>query len=109
MSSSRSRSPPITSSPRSTAFSPPERHRRRDPTAAPTAADKPIPEVTGRIACGIPDLDELMGGGIGAGEATVGLGPSGAGKTISGRHFVAEGVSLAEMVFAARETDRFPA
>jgi circadian clock protein KaiC len=50
-------------------------------------------EVSGRIASGIPGLDELMGGGIGAGEATVVLGPSGAGKTISGLRFVTEGLT----------------
>ena len=50
-------------------------------------------EVTGRISSGIPGLDELMGGGIGAGEATVLLGPSGIGKTIAGLRFVAEGLA----------------
>jgi circadian clock protein KaiC len=49
-------------------------------------------QVSGRISSGIPGLDNLMGGGIGAGEATVLLGPSGAGKTIAGLRFVAEGV-----------------
>jgi circadian clock protein KaiC len=49
-------------------------------------------EVSGRISSGIPGLDELMGGGIGAGEATVVLGPSGVGKTISGLRFVTEGI-----------------
>jgi circadian clock protein KaiC len=49
--------------------------------------------VTGRISTGIPGLDELMGGGIGAGEATVVLGPSGVGKTISGLRFTTEGIS----------------
>lgn len=50
-------------------------------------------EVTGRISSGVPGLDDLMGGGIGAGEATVVLGPSGVGKTISGLRFVAEGIA----------------
>ena len=49
-------------------------------------------EVTGRIASGVPGLDALMGGGIGAGEATILLGPSGVGKTIAGLQFVAEGL-----------------
>jgi circadian clock protein KaiC len=55
-------------------------------TGAPT-------RVSGRISSGIPGLDELMGGGIGAGEATVVLGPSGAGKTIAGLRFVTEGLA----------------
>jgi circadian clock protein KaiC len=52
--------------------------------------------VSGRIASGIPGLDEVMGGGIGAGEATVILGPSGVGKTIAGLRFVAEGLARDE-------------
>ncbi|MEV7627729.1 ATPase domain-containing protein [Actinoplanes sp. NPDC089786] len=56
----------------------------------------PAQEVTGRIHSGIPGLDVLMGGGIGAGEATVILGPSGIGKTIAGLGFVTEGISKNE-------------
>ncbi|HLL69403.1 MAG TPA: ATPase domain-containing protein [Micromonosporaceae bacterium] len=55
-------------------------------TGAPT-------RVSGRISSGIAGLDDLMGGGIGAGEATVVLGPSGAGKTIAGLRFVTEGLA----------------
>ena len=50
-------------------------------------------QVTGRISSGVPGLDALMGGGIGAGEATVVLGPSGIGKTIFGLRFAAEGLA----------------
>jgi circadian clock protein KaiC len=53
-------------------------------------------EVSGRIPSGIPSLDALMNGGIGAGEATVILGPSGVGKTIAGLRFVAEGIAQDE-------------
>jgi len=56
----------------------------------------PAAAVGGRISSGIPGLDELMGGGIGTGESTVILGPSGVGKTISGLRFVAEGVANGE-------------
>jgi circadian clock protein KaiC len=55
--------------------------------AAPAAA------VTGRVTSGVPGLDDLMGGGIGCGEATVVLGPSGIGKTILGLRFIAEGLA----------------
>jgi circadian clock protein KaiC len=48
--------------------------------------------VAGRIASGIPGLDSLMNGGISSGEATIILGPSGAGKTIFGLRFIAEGL-----------------
>jgi circadian clock protein KaiC len=53
-------------------------------------------DVAGRISSGIPGLDGLMGGGIGAGEVTVVLGPSGIGKTIFGLRFVAEGLARDE-------------
>jgi circadian clock protein KaiC len=53
----------------------------------------PPAEVAGRLHSGVPGLDEMMGGGIGSGEATVLLGPSGIGKTIFGLRFVAEGVA----------------
>jgi circadian clock protein KaiC len=53
-------------------------------------------EVTGRIRTGIAGLDELMGGGIRAGEATVVVGPSGIGKTIFGLRFVREGLAEGE-------------
>jgi circadian clock protein KaiC len=49
-------------------------------------------EVTGRIQTGLPALDELMGGGIGSGEATIVVGPSGVGKTIFGLRFTLEGL-----------------
>jgi circadian clock protein KaiC len=52
--------------------------------------------VTGRIDSGIPGLDDLMNGGISSGEATIILGPSGAGKTIFGLRFVTEGIRRGE-------------
>ena len=53
-------------------------------------------EVTGRIGTGLARLDELMGGGLGSGEATVVVGPSGVGKTIFGLRFVVEGLRKGE-------------
>jgi circadian clock protein KaiC len=52
--------------------------------------------VEGRIQTGLPALDELMGGGIGSGEATIVVGPSGVGKTIFGVRFVLEGLARGE-------------
>ena len=49
-----------------------------------------------RIATGIPGLDELMGGGIHAGEATAIVGPSGTGKTATALHFVVQGLAEGE-------------
>lgn len=61
-----------------------------------TLTPKTTVEVNGRVASGIPRLDDLMGGGMSAGQATVVLGPSGAGKTIFGLRFVAQGLEDGE-------------
>ncbi len=58
-----------------------------------------------RISSGVPGLDPLMGGGIGAGEATVVLGPSGVGKTIFSLGFVAEGLARGERCLYATFQD----
>ncbi len=46
----------------------------------------------GRIPSGIPGLDEMIVGGIPAGDSTALLGPSGSGKTIAALQFVAQGL-----------------
>jgi circadian clock protein KaiC len=51
---------------------------------------------TGRIVSGVPGLDELLGGGIPAGDATLVMGPSGAGKTIFSLRYVADGLTRDE-------------
>ncbi len=61
-----------------------------------TLAPKSTVDADGRVASGVPRLDELMGGGMGAGQATVVLGPSGAGKTIFGLRFAAHGLEAGE-------------
>jgi circadian clock protein KaiC len=53
-------------------------------------------EVADRISTGLPRLDQLMGGGIGSGEASILVGPSGVGKTIFGLRFVLEGLRRGE-------------
>jgi circadian clock protein KaiC len=50
----------------------------------------------GRVASGIPGLDEMMGGGIPAGDVSAILGPSGSGKTIAALRFVARGIEEGE-------------
>jgi circadian clock protein KaiC len=50
----------------------------------------------GRIGSGIPGLDEMIGGGIPAGDSTALLGPSGSGKTIAALQFVAQGLTAGE-------------
>jgi circadian clock protein KaiC len=60
-----------------------------------SAPDNP-PPVSGRVASGVPRLDELMGGGLPAGDATAILGPSGCGKTVLALRFIAQGLADSE-------------
>jgi circadian clock protein KaiC len=66
----------------------------------PRLAD--VPSQTGyevmehRITWGIPALDEMLAGGLWPGAATMVAGPSGAGKTMLGLHFVFGGVTRHE-------------
>ncbi|MBA2379114.1 MAG: protein kinase [Blastocatellia bacterium] len=48
------------------------------------------------ISTGVPELDAMMGGGIPEGDSLLVAGPSGAGKTILGQHFINEGVRQGE-------------
>jgi circadian clock protein KaiC len=52
--------------------------------------------VSGRIASGIPGLDELMNGGAKQGDATLVTGPSGVGKTIFGLRWLNKGAEQGE-------------
>jgi circadian clock protein KaiC len=61
-----------------------------------TLAPNGTVDADGPVASGVPRLDELMGGGIRTGQATVVLGPSGAGKTILGLRFATEGLEAGE-------------
>lgn len=45
---------------------------------------------TTRVASGVPGLDAMMDGGISTASATLLVGPTGAGKTITGLHFLAQ-------------------
>ncbi len=53
---------------------------------------KPRPQVETRLPTGVPGLDEMMGGGIPAGDAILLTGPAGSGKTTFATQFVAEGL-----------------
>jgi circadian clock protein KaiC len=52
-----------------------------------------MPTFTGRIASGTAGLDEFMGAGIPAADATLVMGPSGAGKTIFSLRYISEGLA----------------
>ena len=49
-----------------------------------------------RLSTGIRELDTLMGGGIPEGDSLLVAGPSGAGKTVLGIQFIAEGLARGE-------------
>ncbi len=49
-----------------------------------------------RLATGVPGLDELLGGGIPAGDALMLTGPAGSGKTTFATQFIAEGLRQRE-------------
>ena len=49
-----------------------------------------------RLSCGLPELDQMMGGGIPEGDSVLVAGPSGSGKTILGQQFIAEGLRRGE-------------
>ena len=55
-----------------------------------------VASVSGRIKSGIPGLDQLMGGGMKQGDATLVLGPSGVGKTIFGLRWISEALEQGE-------------
>jgi circadian clock protein KaiC len=56
------------------------------------------PQATGRLSTGVPGLDEMMGGGIPAGDAVMVAGPAGSGKTTFATQFAAEGLREGEAV-----------
>ena len=55
----------------------------------------PVP-VSGRQASGVRGLDDLLGGGLPTGDASLVLGPSGVGKTIFSLGYLAEGLARGE-------------
>lgn len=54
-----------------------------------------------RLASGVPGLDDMMGGGIPAGDAVMIAGPTGTGKSTFGMQFAAEGLRRDESVVVA--------
>ncbi len=54
-----------------------------------------------RLSTGIPGLDEMMGGGIPAGDSLVLAGPTGTGKTTFAMKFVAAGLAAGETAVIA--------
>jgi len=55
-----------------------------------------VPDPQQRLAFGVPRLDEMVGGGMVAHSSTLVFGSPGAGKTLLGLHFLAEGARKGE-------------
>ena len=49
-----------------------------------------------RLSTGVPGLDEMIGGGVVAGDAVMLTGPAGSGKSTVASQFIAEGLRLGE-------------
>jgi len=58
-------------------------------------------QLTSRQGTGVPGLDEVMGGGIPAGDAVMLVGPAGSGKTTFATQFTAQGLLDGETVVVA--------
>jgi circadian clock protein KaiC len=55
-----------------------------------------VAEPKGRIAIGVPGLDEMCHGGLPKGGSTIALGPSGCGKTALALRFIVQGLEEGE-------------
>lgn len=67
----------------------------------PESSGSLLPTGQKRLSTGIPGLDEMMGGGIPAGDSLVLAGPTGAGKTTFAMRFVAAGLEAGEAAVVA--------
>jgi circadian clock protein KaiC len=73
--------------------------RPRLETRLPQGVVDEVPVTTGpKLAFGIPELDEMLRGGVRSGSITMLLGSSGSGKTLLGMQFLSEGVRRGERV-----------
>ncbi len=73
----------------------------------PRLADVPDREAyslgTQRVACGVPALDTMLAGGLRPAAATLIAGPSGAGKTALGLHFIRAGAGEPGVIASLQE------
>jgi len=67
------------------------------PRLADTRDEIRIDSSEGRVSTGIPALDEALGDGYWPGSTTLIAGPSGAGKTLMGLHFLYSGAEGGEL------------
>ncbi len=59
-------------------------------------AESPVYDAGSRVSLGIPELDDMMGGGVPQGYSVLLVGPSGSGKTVLATEFLAEGARIGE-------------
>ncbi len=59
-----------------------------------------------RLSSGIPELDQMMGGGILEGDSLLVAGPSGTGKSALATHFISEGLRNGESAIMALFEER---
>jgi circadian clock protein KaiC len=72
----------------------------------PELPGSPTPVSTRRLSTGIAALDDLMGGGIPAGDSVVLAGPTGSGKTTFAMQFVEAGLRAGESAVVASFEER---
>ncbi len=66
------------------------------PRVLPRFMPEARPDRKERISFGILGLDEMMGGGVPAGDAVLLAGPSGSGKTVLATQFISQGLKQGE-------------
>jgi circadian clock protein KaiC len=66
------------------------------PRILPRAELRPGEHETQRASMGVAGLDEMMSGGIPRGASALFVGPSGSGKSVFARHFIAAGAEAGE-------------
>jgi len=59
-----------------------------------------------RLSLGVPDLDRMLSGGIPEGDSVLVAGPSGSGKSVLARQFIAEGLKQNEPAIVALFEER---
>jgi circadian clock protein KaiC len=67
---------------------------------------KTVPARRRRLSMGIPELDQMMGGGIPEGDSLLVAGPSGTGKSALSSQFIAEGLRQGESAIVALFEER---
>lgn len=66
------------------------------PRMSPAVSERDRAMPRGRLASGVPGLDDLLGGGLPSGDTVLISGPSGAGKSVLAAQFIATGAANGE-------------